>query len=207
MKIKHTTENFHCHPEPSVTEALRERENNARQSAPTSNSSKDANLLRDIVPNFNRMATNIFFAARSTTDPGADESITRRSDALGRYFQEHVFVPAVSSVDTTSWHDLCCQILAMARCSSTISNAIVALSQLHFNKFFTTTEHNKGPHALRNGENLSHYLYIFARESLIEGLEQLKVEPSASLRRELLIGLFLLTCFEVSRLSSVTSIC
>ncbi|KAF9888956.1 hypothetical protein FE257_008125 [Aspergillus nanangensis] len=157
---------------------------------------KDVNLLRDIVPNFKRMATNIVLAPCAANEDEPDDSITRRSDALGLYFKERVFVPAVTTVDTPSWRWLCCRILSTAHGSSIISNAVVALAQLHFNKFSSTTEHDKGSHVLRNGQNLAQYLYIFARETLINGLDLLKENPSTSLRRELLIGLFLLTCFE-----------
>ncbi|KAJ5278667.1 transcriptional regulator family: Fungal Specific TF [Penicillium angulare] len=154
----------------------------------------DANLLRDIVPNFNRMATTIL-APRANGESGADDSITRRSDALGRYFHESVFVPAVTSIDNASWRTLCGQILVMARRSSIISSSVVALSQLHFNKFGSNAE-RKESHALRNGQNLTSYLYIFAKETLIEGLEEQRKTNSRSLHRELFIGLFLLTCFE-----------
>ena len=141
----------------------------------------------------------MLLAPYCTADNGTDDSIMRRSDALGVYFQEHVFVPAVTTVDTTSWRSLCCQILSMARKSSIVSNAVVALSQLHFIKF-TQTEHHKGlgSQTFRNGQNLAQYLYIFAKESLVSGLDILKSDPTTSLRLELLVALFLLTCFEVT---------
>ncbi|KAJ5106206.1 transcriptional regulator family: Fungal Specific TF [Penicillium angulare] len=154
----------------------------------------DSNLLRDIVPNFNRMASTIL-APRVNGESSSDDSIKRRSDALGRYFQESVFVPAVTSIDNTSWRALCAQILVMARRSSIISSSVVALSQLHFNKFGSTAK-RKESHALRNGQNLTSYLYIFAKETLIEGLEKQKKSNSRPLHRDLFIGLFLLTCFE-----------
>jgi hypothetical protein len=123
----------------------------------------------------------------------------RRSDALGVYFQEQVFVPTVTTIDPTSWHSLCCQILTMARKSSIISNAVVALSQLHFIKFTHATHPNgSGSQSFRNGQTLTQYLYIFAKERLVNGLEVLKSDPTMSLRRELLVALFLLTCFEVT---------
>ena len=124
----------------------------------------------------------------------------RRSDALGVYFQEQVFVPAVTTIDTPSWRSLCCQILKMARKSSIISNAVVALSQLHFIEFTNIARRNgSSSQTFRNGQNLAQYLYIFAKEKLVNGLDILKTNPSMNLRRELLVAFFLLTCFEVGR--------
>lgn len=85
----------------------------------------------------------------------------------------------------------------MARSSSIVSNAVVALAQLHFVKFPPSVEREKGPQVLRNGYNLAQYLYIFAKETLGNGLDLLQKEPSELLRLELLVALFLLSCFEV----------
>ncbi|BDD60976.1 hypothetical protein MPDQ_000985 [Monascus purpureus] len=56
--------------------------------------------------------------------------------------------------------------LSMARSNSLISNAAVALSQLHLAKFSSTTERHRAPHVTRNGQHLARYLCIFAKDSL-----------------------------------------
>ena len=158
----------------------------------------DTHLLEHIVPNFKRIATSILLTQySSSTDNGTDEHTSRRSEALGAYFQERVFVPAVTTVDTPSWRSLCRKILSMARHSSIISNAVAALSQLHFVRFSSPAGGHGGPHVTRNGQNLAEYLYIFARDSLSTGLDLLTRRPSQPFIVELLVALFLLTCFEV----------
>lgn len=137
------------------------------------------------------------FYAPDVSNNGSDESIRRRGEALGVYFQESVFVPSVTNIDIPSWISLCRRILNMARSSSIVSNAVVALAQLHFVKFPPSAERGKEPQVLRNGYNLAQYLYIFAKETLGNGLDFLQKEPSESLRLELLVALFLLSCFEV----------
>ncbi|KAI7978437.1 hypothetical protein EIK77_001961, partial [Talaromyces pinophilus] len=158
--------------------------------------SKDNHLLREVVPNFRRIATGMFYAP-DVSNNGSDESIRRRGEALGVYFQESVFVPSVTNIDIPSWRSLCRRILHRAQSSSIVSNAVVALAQLHFVKFPPSAERGKEPQVLRNGYNLAQYLYIFAKETLGNGLDFLQKEPSESLRLELLVALFLLSCFEL----------
>jgi hypothetical protein len=175
-------------------EELRGTTNQIHESA---SQTREADLLQDVVPNFKRMATNMMLAPYSSSDIGIDKNINRRSEALGTYFQESVFVPGVTPVYVPSWRALCRQILAMARSSSIISNAVVALSQLHFVMFSLNGGHRRDSPGVRNRKTLAQYLYIFAKERLTNGLDVLREKMSESLRLELFTGLFLLTCFEV----------
>jgi hypothetical protein len=110
-------------------------------------------------------------------------------------------VPAVTPIDTPSWRSLCRQILAIARDSSIVSNAVVAVAQLHFVRFPSLADRE----ALRNGHHLAQYLYAFAKEKLAIGLDRVKERPSKVVQLELLVALFLLSCFEVTFLLFLVS--